>query len=275
MTSSLRVGLTLPSFREEIDPSLDVALAAERAGLDAVFAYDHLFRYGPGGEVRPAIELAPALGALAAATHRIAIGSLVARATLRPPAVLANIFDSAARIAGDRVIAGLGAGDEESRDEMVTFGYEFGTMETRLAALDAAVDAVAARGVPVWVGGNPRYVAEATVRAGAWNRWGATPDRFAEEHRTIAALAARIGAAPVLATWGGLCVMAPTDAAAAEKAERLGASPRTLVGSPATMAERLRSYGEAGAGWVVLGPVDSSDPANAGLLGEVRERLAA
>ena len=78
MTTAPRVGLTLPSFREEIDPLLDVAIAAERAGLDGVFAYDHLFRYGVGGEVRPALELAPALGALAAATDAIAIGSLVA-----------------------------------------------------------------------------------------------------------------------------------------------------------------------------------------------------
>ena len=50
MTSPLRVGLTLPSFREEIDPLLEVAVAAERAGLDAVFAYDHLFRYGATNE---------------------------------------------------------------------------------------------------------------------------------------------------------------------------------------------------------------------------------
>lgn len=274
MSPHLRVGLTLPSFRDEIDPLLDVATAAERAGLDAVFAYDHLFRYGAAGEVRPALELAPVLGALAAATDTIAIGSLVARATLRPPAVLANVFDSARRIAGDRVIAGIGAGDEESRDEMETFGYEFGSMESRLAALDAAVDAVGARDIPVWVGGNPRYVAEPVVRAGAWNRWGTAVDRFAEECRTIEALAAERGAAPVLATWGGLCVLASTDAGAAEKAGRLGASKRTLVGSPATVATALRAYGEAGAGWVVLGPIDSSDPVNAGLLGEVRERLA-
>jgi len=275
VSTRLRFGLTLPSFREEVDPLLEVAVAAEAAGLDAVFAYDHLFRYGAGGEVRPALELAPVLGALAVATDTIAIGSLVARATLRLPAVLANVFDAARRIAGDRVIAGLGAGDEESRDEMVTFGYDFGDLASRLAALDAAVDAVIARDIPVWVGGNPTHVGEAVVRAGAWNRWGTSPERFAAECRTIVDLAAAQGAAPVLATWGGLCVIAATDDAAAAKAERLGASPRTLVGSPATVATALHAYGEAGAAWVVLGPVDSSDPENAALLGAVRERLSA
>lgn len=271
MTGSVRVGLTLPSFREEIDPLVDVAVAAERAGLDAVFAYDHLFRYAPDGAVRPALELAPVLGVLAAATSRVAIGALVARATLRPPAVLANVFDTARRIGGDRVIAGIGAGDEESRDEMVTFGYEFGDLPSRLAALDAAVDAVAATGVPVWVGGNPRFVAEAAVRAGAWNRWGGDAAGFAAGLATITAVAA---GAPVVATWGGLCVLDVTDDAAAAKAARLGAGPRTLVGSPTTVAAASRAYVDAGAAWIVLGPIDSSDPTNGPLVGEVRARLA-
>ena len=64
-----------------------------------------------------------------------------------------------------------------------------------------------------------------------------------------------------------------SSAAAAAKAERLGASPRTIVGGPATVATALRAYGDAGADWVVLGPIDSSDPENPGLIGEVRERL--
>jgi len=271
VSAVVRVGLTLPSFRDEIVPLLDVAEAAEAAALDAVFAYDHLFRYGSDGAVRPALELGAVLGALAAGTSRIAIGALVARATLRPPAVLANEFDTARRIAGDRVIAGIGAGDEESRDEMVTFGYEFGDLPSRLAALDAAVDAVAATGVPVWVGGNPRFVAGAARRAGAWNRWGGDAPAFAAGRTMITAAARDAG---VLATWGGLCVLDASDDAAAAKAVRLGAGPRTLVGGPATVAAALRAYVDAGADWIVLGPIDSSDPANAPLVGEVRARLA-
>lgn len=271
MSAVVRVGLTLPSFRNDIDPLLAVATAAEAADLDAVFAYDHLFRYAADGTVRPALELGPVLGALATGTTRVAIGALVARATLRPPAVLANMFDTARRIAGDRVIAGIGAGDEESRDEMVTFGYEFGDLESRLDALDAAVDAVAGAGVPVWVGGNPKFVAGAAVRAGAWNRWGGDAAGFATGRATIAA---RADGAPVLATWGGLCVLERSDDAAAAKAARLGAGPRTLVGSPATVAAALRAHVDAGADWIVLGPVDSSDPVNGPLAGEVRSRLA-
>ena len=40
-------------------------------------------------------------------------------------------------------------------------------------------------------------------------------------------------------------------------------------------AERLAKYVERGAEWVIAGPIDSSDPANAAILGEVRGRLNA
>ena len=34
------------------------------------------------------------------------------------------------------------------------------------------------------------------------------------------------------------------------------------------MADALRAYFDAGAQWVVIGPIDSSDPDNATILGE-------
>jgi hypothetical protein len=47
------------------------------------------------------------------------------------------------------------------------------------------------------------------------------------------------------------------------------------VGGPETVAASLHAYGVAGASWVIVGPVDSSDPDNAALLGEVAARLRA
>ena len=122
-----KLGITLPSFRDRAEPALEVAAAAEAAGLDGVFAYDHLFRIAADGTRRPALELFALLGAVAAETQRIALGSLVARATLRPPATLAHGFDTVARIAGpDRVLATIGAGDGQSKDENESFGLDFG-----------------------------------------------------------------------------------------------------------------------------------------------------
>jgi len=121
----MRVGLTLPSFQSEPERVLAVARAAEHAGLDGVFLFDHLFRQrgdAADAERRPALELMTMTAAVAAATDRIMVGTLVARATLRPPAVLRTSFDTLARIAPGRIIAGLGAGDDESTAEDAAFG---------------------------------------------------------------------------------------------------------------------------------------------------------
>ena len=49
----MKIGLTLPSFVTDPDVPLVVARAAEAAGLDGVFVYDHLFRRAPSGVRRP------------------------------------------------------------------------------------------------------------------------------------------------------------------------------------------------------------------------------
>jgi alkanesulfonate monooxygenase SsuD/methylene tetrahydromethanopterin reductase-like flavin-dependent oxidoreductase (luciferase family) len=263
----VKVGITLPSFRDEVGPSLAVAAAAEASGLDGVFAYDHLFRRDKHGIRRPALEMFALMGAVAGATTRIAVGALVARATLRPYATLANGFDSLARILGpERLLVAIGAGDEQSREENETFGLDFGTVAERVAALRDAVDEVRDRGYPVWVGGSDPAVREvAAAHADGWNRWGGGLERFREQGANLQMAAAR---QPFTLTWGGLVVMADDDDAAAAKAERLRAGEHVLVGGPDLVAGGLRAYMEAGAEWLMIGPVDSSDPDNARILGE-------
>jgi alkanesulfonate monooxygenase SsuD/methylene tetrahydromethanopterin reductase-like flavin-dependent oxidoreductase (luciferase family) len=263
----LRVGVALPSFRDTVQPALDVADVAEEAGIDGIFVYDHLFRRALDGTRRPAIEMSALLGAVAARTERVVIGSLVARATLRPPAVLASLFATAARIAGDgRVVCGIGSGDTHSREENETFGLPFGAADDRVAALRAAVDAVRARGIEVWVGGHDARVhTVAAEAADGWNAWGLDVERFA---RVVTTMQARARHRPFACTWGGLVVLDADDDAAAAKARRLGVGPGTVVGGPSTVAAALRAYAERGAAWVVVGFVDSSDPGNARRLGE-------
>jgi alkanesulfonate monooxygenase SsuD/methylene tetrahydromethanopterin reductase-like flavin-dependent oxidoreductase (luciferase family) len=264
----IRLGLTLPSFRDRPDPALAVAQAADAAGLDAVFAYDHLFRRTADGARRPAIELLALMGAVAASTRRVAVGSLVARASLRPPAVLANGLDTVARIAGaNRTLAAIGAGDEQSREENESFGLGFGTIEDRLSVLRDTVVAARDRGYPVWVGGrDPAVRALAAAQADGWNLWGGTgPERFAARATDLRTAAAR---SPFTISWGGLFVVGVDERAARAKAERLGAASHVHVGGPERTADRLRRYADAGAEWLIVGPIDSSDPENAHLLGE-------
>lgn len=268
----MRLGLTLPSFVEDPETPLAVARAAEAAGLDGVYVFDHLFRIGASGAQRPALECLALLGAVAAETRRIAVGTLVARATLRPPATLAAGLDTVLRIAGPRLLVGLGAGDTESLPEMETFGLPFGAEADRIMALRATLRVVRDRGYPVWVGGRARHVGlVAAESADGWNRWGASVETFAREVAEVKSLADRLARAPRLFTpsWGGLVLVGLTEADAEAKRAQRNPSPGVIVGGPERVAEQLRSYLDAGAEWLIAGPLDSSDPDNASILGEL------
>jgi alkanesulfonate monooxygenase SsuD/methylene tetrahydromethanopterin reductase-like flavin-dependent oxidoreductase (luciferase family) len=268
---SVRLGLTLPSFVEDPERPVAVARAAEAAGLHGVFVFDHLFRTAPSGELRPALECLGLLGAVAAATQRISVGTLVARATLRPSESLAAGLDTVLRIAGPRLLVGLGAGDGESRAEMETFGLPFGTEADRVIALRATLRVLRDRGYPIWIGGRARHIGlVAAEGADGWNRWGGTVSQFAQELAEVRGLAERVAPEPrpFTPSWGGLVLLGRTEAEAEAKRSARRVSPEVIVGGPEQVADQLRPYAEAGAEWLIVGPLDSSDPDNASILGE-------
>jgi alkanesulfonate monooxygenase SsuD/methylene tetrahydromethanopterin reductase-like flavin-dependent oxidoreductase (luciferase family) len=270
----VRVGLTLPQFQRDPEVVVAVARAADAAGVDGVFVYDHLFRIGRDGRRRPALEMSAVLGMVAAETARVTIGTLVARATLRPVAQLVSILDTAQRTSGGRLVAGIGSGDAESRPEHDASGVPFPPLAERVARLEDAVVAARDRGYPVWVGGqHPRVLDVAGRAADGWNRWGGDAEDLAAELTQVRLAAEAVGRQPPLATWGGLVVLAPTDAEADAKAEALQAGPHVVVGSPARVADRLAPRVEVGARWLVLGPLDAADPAGAELAVAVRDHL--
>ena len=290
---TVRIGITLPSFQSDPERVLTVARAAEDAGLDGVFLFDHLFRRrgdAVDAERRPALELLTMTAAVAAATERPAVGTLVARATLRPPAVLRAAFDTLDRIAPGRIIAGLGGGDDESLAEDTAFGVLPGDPASagsgtptddpgayRLERLDATVEALTGRRYPVWVAGvSPAAVRLAAERADGWNQWGGGPTSFgaaAERVRAEVATAGR-NADTFTYTWGGLAVVASTRAEAEAKRDRLGGDrPEVVWGDPPRVAETIAAYAHAGAEWVILGPIDSAAPSNAAVLGAAADLL--
>jgi len=266
VTPRIRLGITLPSFVRDPEQALAVARAAEAAALDGVFVFDHLFRRGAGGTRRPALEGTTLLTAVAAETRRVHVGTLVVRATLRAPATLVTAVGTAHRIARDRLIVGVGAGDSESRDENEAFGLAFGSFDDRVSALRHAVLAVRGHGHPVWVGGTaPAVRAVAGSVADGWNRWGSNPARFAAE---VADVRAAAGSRPFTVSWGGLMVTAADESALEVKRRRLAPPPDVLVGVPEQLARAVEPYVRGGAEWIILGPADSSNPENATLLGE-------
>ena len=106
--------------------------------------------------------------------------------------------------------------------------------------------------------------------ANGWNRWGAEVKQFAREVAEVRVVTDRLNADPSNFTmsWGGLVVLAADDDAAREKATQLGAGASTIVGGPQTVSSAIARYRDAGAEWVILGPVDSSNPDNAARIGD-------
>ncbi len=270
----MKLGLTLPSFVRDPEIVYAVARAAEDAALDGICVYDHLFGLNAAGERRPALEGTTLLGAVAEETSHIAVLTLAARAALRPAAQLAVGLETANRISGSRVIATIGAGDGQSREEMETFGLPFGSLDDRVRALAEAVDEARGRGFPVWVAGTHPRVLEIAARADGWNRWGRGGDAatFAAQ---ATAIRTQAGDREITCTWGGLVLLGADEAEVDEKVGRLAPPAGTIVGTPASVASELRAYAEAGADWIIAGPIDSSDPGNAALLADVRGRLQA
>ncbi|MDQ3738601.1 MAG: LLM class flavin-dependent oxidoreductase [Actinomycetota bacterium] len=86
----------------------DGVLAAEQAGFGAFWMVDHLAGRSMGGNTM--VECFTTLGALAAVTTSIPLGTLVANVHNREPGVLAVAVATLDHIGGRRILLGLGAG---------------------------------------------------------------------------------------------------------------------------------------------------------------------
>jgi coenzyme F420-dependent glucose-6-phosphate dehydrogenase len=114
---------------------LGYAVQAEAQGFDSVFVSDHLQPWRHDGGHAPAAL--PWLGALAASTERIVLGTSVLTPTFRyHPAVVAQAFATLGCLAPGRVILGVGSG--ESLNE-VPLGTVWPDGKERFARLKEAV----------------------------------------------------------------------------------------------------------------------------------------
>ena len=181
----MKVGITLSQFSDDAERAIAVARDAEHAGLDGVFVFDHLWPIGQPD--RPSIHSLALLGALAAETTRIDVGTLVARVGLLPDAVLVNALATVHRMVGPRLIAGVGTGDKLSRAENEAYSVPYEPAEVRRRRVEHVVGALKDKGITAWVGGRSQATRALAESLGVpLNLW--TP-RVDELHGEI--------------TWGG------------------------------------------------------------------------
>ena len=114
------------------------AKAAEKAGFDLVTVMDHFYQIrGIGPETEPMMEAYTTLGALAASTTRVKLGTLVTGVTYRNPAILVKQVTTLDVISRGRAIFGIGAAWNE--DEHKGYGVEFPPIGQRMDRLDEAL----------------------------------------------------------------------------------------------------------------------------------------
>ena len=109
-----KFGIQLPNFSghesaDLFDHVAGLATKAEDTGFDSVWVMDHFFQLPPlGGPDQPMLEAYTLLGALAARTSRVQLGTLVTGVTYRNPAILAKIVTTLDVISRGRAILGIG-----------------------------------------------------------------------------------------------------------------------------------------------------------------------
>jgi F420-dependent oxidoreductase-like protein len=153
---TIRLGLQIPNFSygtgvEQLFPTVIAqAKEAEAAGYDSVFVMDHFYQLpGLGTPDQPMLEAYTALGALAAATERVQLGTLVTGNTYRNPTLLAKAITTLDVISQGRAILGIGTGWFELEHD--SLGYDFGTFTDRFNRLYEALEII----LPMLAGERP------------------------------------------------------------------------------------------------------------------------
>jgi F420-dependent oxidoreductase-like protein len=141
---TIRLGFQIPNFSygtgvEQLFPTVIAqAREAESAGFDAVFVMDHFYQLPMlGSPDQPMLEAYTALGALATATERVQLGTVVTGNTYRNPALLAKVITTLDVVSAGRAILGIGAGWFELEHRQL--GFEFGTFTDRFNRLEEAL----------------------------------------------------------------------------------------------------------------------------------------
>ena len=240
------------SGRPETAPLLAMAERAEAAGFDSVWIGDSL-------TARPRHEPLTLLAAVAARTRRVSLGTGVLLPALRNPVVVAHVVGTLDRVAGGRVILGVGiAADTPAiRKEFAAAGVPWERRVGRFLETLEIYRALWSRdgvsfagkhftlenvtmepkphrpgGPPIWIGGSGPTALREAARFDAWFPTGPSVDFFAETFPRVQAAARAAGRAPDAVT-GAAYVTLALDPNPAVAEQRLHGFLETYYAAPA------------------------------------------
>jgi F420-dependent oxidoreductase-like protein len=284
-----------PSTARPWHEILELARRCEATGWDSVYLADHFMPHPDlttDADQSVALdgdklECWSVLAALATTVPRVRLGTLVSSVTFRHPAVLANMAAAVDNVSGGRLVLGIGAGWQ--LNEHASYGIELGSVGERLDRFEEACEVITSllrkprttfhgryyevldapnqpapvqSQLPLLIGGGgeKRTLRIAARYADVWNFW-STPDVLADKLRVLHRHCDALGRDPSeIAVSTQALLFLSTDAAWVA-GKRDVAPGRSIVGTPAEVAEIVGRYQEAGAGELII--PDSMAPLSA------------
>ena len=305
----MKFGLQLWSQQTDWAAFRDSAIAADAAGWDSIWTWDHLLAiFGPWQQ--PIFEGWTALAAIAPVTRRARLGLMVGANTFRNPGLTAKLATTLDHVSGGRAVLGIGAAWFAREHE--AFGIDFGASPgERIGWLDEAVmllrrlldgervdhdgprytmrDALCEprpvqAHLPILIGGSGRQKTLRTVaqRADAWNTSGSL-DEVADALGALEAHCADVGRdiATIEKTVSFPIVLRDDAGAARDRLaallDRNGVAIAEvegfLAGSPAEVADAIRPYRKLGFETVIVRMPAPYDRETIERMPEVGQRL--
>ena len=273
---------------QETSAVIECCQHAEATGWDGLWFADH-FMPNEENVDQPVHEAWTVLAALAVAVPRVRLGPLVAGNTYRNPALTAKIATTIDHLSGGRVVLGIGAGWQENEHE--AYGFEFGTLRSRMDRFDEAVEIISSllgntrtnfdgehytvagapldpkpvqSPVPLLIGGGGRKrTLRTTARwATEWNYWG-MPDDIADLCSVLDAHCETIGRDPgEISRSACALLLINEDSAKLDRFRSMDLGRATIVGTPDEVSEVVEQYRQVGVDELIIpdftfGPMDA------------------
>lgn len=253
----------------------NMARLAESAGFDSIWLYDHLLYRAPSSPTRGIWECWTMLTALAEATERVEIGTLVLCSSFRNPALLAKMAATLDEVSEGRLILGLGAGwnEPEFRAFGIPLDYRVSRFEEALQIIaplvrEGAVDfsgkyyrALDCEVLPR----GPREKGPPILIGSAGPRMLRLSARYADLWSPMAYLSNVTGLGPSVAAFKEACLEVGRDPQSVELTALIALAypdlatppanpyiPEYLTGTPEAIAETMRDFERMGTAHVMF-----------------------